>query len=463
MTRRGAAAPGQDKPIIELEERVVTLERALARRIDGTAAQVAREITWRDVQQRLSPGDAAVEFARFRLHDGIKFTGDTRYVALVVTPGHARPQLVELGSAKVVKEALEDLRSLTGARHAQYASGDVGRIAAATLWKPLVGALRGARRVFLSPDGELHKVSWGMLRVLDDEPLIVTHDIRVVSSTKDLLRTPRPTGSRSAVLVGNPTFTLPQSSTSSEAAAAREVPAAPAAQIVEKRRSATACADWGPLVNTEAEIRDIAATLHARGWKTDVRLGVTATEEAVKAVSAPRVLHLATHGCFKPDPPRADAPRARPPRQLDAMLRSFLAFAGANRSAAAIGDNDAADDGELTAYEASALNLQGTELVVMSACETGLGEITNGEGVLGLRRAFQIAGAEAVLMSLWNVPDEETTELMKRFYNHWIGGMDKHAALRRAQLEVRELVRMNPKYGKSDLPFYWGAFVLVGP
>jgi CHAT domain-containing protein len=108
------------------------------------------------------------------------------------------------------------------------------------------------------------------------------------------------------------------------------------------------------------------------------------------------------------------------------------------------------------------LNLQGTELVVMSACETGLGEIANGEGVLGLRRAFQIAGAEAVLMSLWKVPDAETKDLMTRFYSHWAGGMEKHAALRRAQLEVREAVRRKPEHGRADLPFFWGAFVLVG-
>ena len=458
MARRGGAS-GNAQQIAELEERVVGLERRLAARIDGPDARVGPRITWRDVQQRLRPGDAAVEFARFRLHNGIRFTGDTRYIALVITPRDTRPQLVNLGSAEEIGAALEDLRSLTGATHALYSSAGFGRLSADTLWKSLETALRGARRVFLSPDGELHKVSWSVLRVRADEPLMTTHDIRVVLSTRDLLRTPRPVASGTAVLVGNPAFTLP--GTADAVTPPVIEPLAAAARGPEKRR-ADDCAGWKDLKNTEEEVRDIAQTLQSRGWTIDMHLREDASEKAVKSVSAPRVLHLATHGCFKPDPPKADGPGDSLPRQLDATLRSLLAFAGANRSGTGSGGNPAADDGELTAYEASALNLQGTELVVLSACETGLGEISNGEGVLGLRRAFQIAGAEAVLMSLWKVPDAETKELMNRFYRHWVGGLDKHAALRRAQLEVRDQVRRNQAYGKADLPFFWGAFVLVG-
>jgi CHAT domain-containing protein len=117
------------------------------------------------------------------------------------------------------------------------------------------------------------------------------------------------------------------------------------------------------------------------------------------------------------------------------------------------------DDGVLMAYEASTLDLQGTELVVLSACETGLGEQQKGEGVFGLRRGLQESGAEAVLMSMWSVPDRETQELMTKFYGHWLSGAEKHEALRKAQLEEREIVQK--RYGK-DLPYYWGAFVLVG-
>lgn len=117
------------------------------------------------------------------------------------------------------------------------------------------------------------------------------------------------------------------------------------------------------------------------------------------------------------------------------------------------------EDGVLTAYEAAGLNLHGTELVVLSACGTGLGPVESGEGVFGLRRALQIAGAETVLMSMWPVPDQETQELMQSFYQKWLAGKDKHQAFREAQLEMRQKVK--ERYGE-DLPFYWGAFVLVG-
>jgi CHAT domain-containing protein len=112
----------------------------------------------------------------------------------------------------------------------------------------------------------------------------------------------------------------------------------------------------------------------------------------------------------------------------------------------------------LTAYEASQLDLQNTELVVLSACETGLGQQSNSEGVFGLRRGLQEAGADAVMMSMWSVPDRETQELMALFYAKWLGGLEKPEALRQAQLQERATVRQ--RYGK-DLPYYWAAFVLV--
>jgi CHAT domain-containing protein len=116
-------------------------------------------------------------------------------------------------------------------------------------------------------------------------------------------------------------------------------------------------------------------------------------------------------------------------------------------------------DGILTAYQASMLDLHGTELVVLSACETGRGKVQDDEGVFGLRRAFQEAGAQSVLMTLWEVPADETQDLLNRFYQHWlVDGMDKHDALHAAQREEREVVRRN--YGR-DLPYYWGAFILV--
>jgi CHAT domain-containing protein len=141
------------------------------------------------------------------------------------------------------------------------------------------------------------------------------------------------------------------------------------------------------------------------------------------------------------------------------MLRSGLLFGGADRVFSGGPSASDLDDGVLTAYEALGLRLHGTELVILSACETGLGEVKNGEGVFGLRRALEVAGAESILMSMWSVPDRETQELMTLFYEKWLGGKDKHEALREAQLEMRR--RTKARYGQ-DRPFFWGAFVLAG-
>jgi CHAT domain-containing protein len=179
-----------------------------------------------------------------------------------------------------------------------------------------------------------------------------------------------------------------------------------------------------------------------------ILLGGEASEEAVKAADSPRILHIATHGFFLP---------ANADSEEDPMLRSGLLLANADLTLAGHAPEQR-EDGVLTAYEASTLALEGTELVVLSACETGLGDTASGEGIFGLRRAMQVAGAHAVLSALWSVPDRETAELMTLFYQGLGHGSDAREALHESQTVMR--ARVKERYGK-DLPFYWGAFVLV--
>ena len=189
-----------------------------------------------------------------------------------------------------------------------------------------------------------------------------------------------------------------------------------------------------------------------------------ATENALKQIEAPRILHIATHGFFLQDVERP-APDSRgigvvgtgSPLSPSAgvavenpLLRSGLALAGFNSR------SSGSEDGVLTALEASNLNLFGTQLVVLSACETGLGDIANGEGVYGLRRAFALAGAESQLMSLWQVSDFGTQSLMAQYYEKLTAGMGRSEALREVQLEMIE------SGGQYSSPYYWAAFILTG-
>jgi CHAT domain-containing protein len=338
------------------------------------------------------------------------------------------------------------------------------------LWKPLEPALAGAHRIYLAPDGVLNQVALGVVSDGQGGLLIERYDLRTVNSTKDLLRGSQPTRTNTAALFGNPQFDLNEAQ--HRAALAKLEAGEKQAQLI----AAMAVASQGvsrdlqgeqlkPLPGTQEEVRQVKALLAPRGWQAETFTGEGALEEAVKRVRSPRILHLATHGFFESDlkerlPERQGLGGEERPLGLeDPMLRSGLYLAGANRALAHQPPVKGLENGVLTAYEATQLNLQGTELVVLSACNTGLGEQQAGEGVFGLRRALQEAGAEAVLMSMWSVPDRETQELMTLFYGKWLGGMDKHEALRQAQLEERETVRK--RYGK-DLPYYWGAFVLVG-
>ena len=189
-----------------------------------------------------------------------------------------------------------------------------------------------------------------------------------------------------------------------------------------------------------------------------VLVGSQATKAALKQAVAPRVLHIATHGFFLQDPQTsvmsggsqsAKRGTATNVESENPLLRSGLALAGANLPGAS------RDEGILTALEASGLNLWGTKLVVLSACDTGLGEVHNGEGVYGLRRAFVLAGAESLVMSLWPASDYSTRSLMTSYYRNLKQGLGRGAALRQAQLDM---LRHNPQLH----PFYWANFFQSG-
>jgi len=186
-------------------------------------------------------------------------------------------------------------------------------------------------------------------------------------------------------------------------------------------------------------------------------VGTQATKTFLKKASSPRLLHIATHGFFLTDEDvSADPKRGKKPASKDAisnsenpLVRSGLAFAGANRR------SSGPDNGILTAMEASGLDLLGTKLVVLSACDTGIGEVKTGEGVYGLRRSFVVAGAESLVMSLWPVSDIVTRDLMIGYYKNLKQGMGRGESLRQVQLEM--LKRPERRH-----PFYWASFIQAG-
>ncbi len=454
----------------ELERETNELERDLARR-SATLAEEQRlqGASWRDVQAALKPGEAAVEIARFRFHDGNRLTAKSYYVALVLTPqSTAAPTLVVLGEAAILEgSGLEEYRRLVErkaapAQHEATPSAPTGT----AFLQPLEAALGPSRSVYLSPDGILNMISPALVTGGNGKLLIESYDLHLLNSTRDLLRQTVSSATESAVLVGNPSFDLPETQHRAMilrlGSAERGLPLLARAGPSSALRGLREGNALEPLPGTARELEAARKLLEERAWQVQVYADALALEEAVKRVRRPRLLHLATHGFFLGDQVRQFRDRlAELPVGLEnPMLRSGLFFAGAGRALLGQKPAEGLEDGVLTAYEATGLDLQGTDLVVLSACDTGLGEVLNTEGVFGLRRAFQIAGARAVLMSLWAVPDRETQELMGLFYENWLQGAENHDALRAAQLEMRRRIR--ERFG-NDLPYYWGGFVLIGP
>jgi CHAT domain-containing protein len=279
---------------------------------------------------------------------------------------------------------------------------------------------------------------------------VESYSIAYLTSGRDLLRMQVPRESRNRPEVfADPVFGEPKTPSSSRPDSAKLI-------ALTRRRSITTGGDlstvyFAPLAGTAEEARSIKSLFPDAEVLTRER----ATKAALKRVEAPSVLHIATHGFFLDDAGHG-ANLAPGTRAISAhaiienpLLRSGLALAGANLN------HNGSDDGILTALEATNLNLWGTKVVTLSACETGVGEVQNFEGVYGLRRAFFLAGAETLLMSLWPVSDRVTRETMTAFYTGLRDGLGRGEALRQAQLAM--LKRKDRQH-----PFYWASFILGG-
>ncbi len=454
------------------------LEKALVARSSAFAEHKKLErATWQQVRDALKPGEAAVEFARFNYIDK-RWTGATYYVALVVThETRDHPQYIFLGDDKKIEAgALVQFKQSVQSRglSAEPETTLPGANAFEVIWKPLEKTLAGITRIDLAADGALNEIPLGIIAGPDGKLEMEKYDLRLLSSTKDILLSSPSRHEATALLVGDPDFDL--SAEKQRAAMQKldlldqQVTVVDRALPIVNRNTALPSAPALPrLPGTGAEVTAIAGMMQKQAWKTNVYTGDEALKTIIERNGSARVIHLATHGFFLPDQPiemqqhgdaRAVQSATQPSAIRDPMLRSGLYFAGADRALAGSPSPPGLDNGILTALEAGNLDLTGTQLIVLSACNTGQGDVKNGEGVFGLRRALQEAGAQSVLMTLWSVPDKETLDLMQRFYGKWLSGTEVHQALKEAQLEIREQVKAG--HDGKDLPYYWGAFVLVG-
>jgi CHAT domain-containing protein/tetratricopeptide (TPR) repeat protein len=420
------------------------LERLLSQK-GAAASDETRSMTAADVQRLIPPAAQLVEFVSYQPFDPRATKTAERFgparLAAFLLRREGEPRWVELGNEDKINTRIAAWRAAlrTPSRTDVKA---LGRAVDDAVMRPLRQVVDpSTRHLIVSPDGSLNLIPFGALVDEENRYLLEQYEITYVTSGRDLLRLQFSERARQAPLViADPAFDL-----AALAARPAAADAAPVRQIAGK---------FAPLPGTAAEAQALAKLMP----RAEVETGANASEVAVKAAHGPSVLHIASHGFFFdqiPSPTIGSDSRGlglskQVAKTASPLLRSGLALAGAN-----LGQGGGSEDGLLTAIEAASLDLMGTKLVVLSACETGVGEVRSGEGVQGLRRAFVMAGAESVAMSLWPVSDEATKDLMADYYEHLLKGQGRAASLRSVQLGML-------KDSRRSHPFYWASFLVAG-
>ncbi|MBF0239436.1 MAG: CHAT domain-containing protein [SAR324 cluster bacterium] len=482
------------KTVTHLEEQINQIQSRLADQ-SMLYRQKLQDISSRDVMKQIPRHSALVDYLIYR-------DSEPRLIAIVAHADSGTIQLVNLGNLMPIQQGIQYFRNiiqspLANEEHVR----ESGHKLYQALWQPLEPFLANARTVFLVPDGLLHVLPFEALINKQGASLIQTTDLYQLSSARDLALPALPTNQGHFLILAGPdydqsTTTEPDSGDSSTTDQTRAFKKKKSPVQLSQSEPLSAAAQWAmrfavkdyqqmsfallPGAETEGRI------IQKIGLELKVPVNAyflkNATERHLRqSHQPPRVLHLATHGFFLGEQLRSartnlsmvaqrgiqiEQRELSPSVEIESfrkklpqpathpLVRSGLAFAGVNKNVSQLGHLDMDNDGILTAMEVLDLDLSGTRMVVLSACETGLGEVRDGEGIYGLRRAFQEAGAQSVIASLWPVSDDATQRLMTEFYKNYFSGISPGKALKQAKQILMTVPEFSP-------PNFWSSFVLV--
>lgn len=435
----------------KLEEEANELEKQLIKESKIYASlNKEQHLNWKDVQKNLNENDVAIEFVRYASNATYRNKSAPRYeyAALLITAQSSQPSFVYLCSEDSLKSLIGGVQSnnLDYVQKLYGSRKDAKSSLYQLIWKPLEVALNGAENVYFSPVGLLHKISFAALSPSQEVFLCDQHRLQSISSTSKLALN----DFDSSHYHKHGEHTLFGGIQYNSTLETKEI--------------------WSYLEGSEAEIESIGNILEKSGAVANYFKQTEATEGEFKNRAAKStLLHIATHGFFFQNQDivlseTIDSIESNTDltfrggrgvgmstfvNNRNPLMRSGLIFAGANDGWNRSSFDE--EDGILTAAEVATIDMQNTQLVVLSACETGLGDIRGSEGVYGLQRAFKMAGVKYLIMSLWQVPDKETAEFMTLFYKNLMESNDINTAFQKAQASMRK---------KYD-PYYWAAFVLV--
>lgn len=429
------------KAIRSTELTIHKLERELNEKT-SFLKNINNEIKWQQVQEKLVNGEAAIEIIRTKsftlfgesdTDSKYHLTDSISYMILIITKQSINPTGIIISNGNELE-----------GKYLNYYRNSIkfkktDKVSYTKFWRPIKNHLDGLTKIYLSSDGVYNQINLNTLRnPANGKYLLDEIDIVFVTNTKDIVKKNVVSKVKNAILFGRPSYLLDSTYVRLDT---KEIPVNNYTNRSLKSETFDSFREqkFSDLPATEYEIINIKRVLDEWNWKTVEYLGNEASETNLKLSINPSVLHIATHGFFLQEDVVS---------RSSSLIRSGIVLAGVSSVTSTIGD-----DGVLTAYEATNLTLDSTMLVVLSACETGLGVVKNGEGVYGLQRGFIVAGANYVLMSLWRVDDFATRFLMEAFYENWLSGIHIHDAIKQAQQELRK---------KYDHPYYWGAFILSG-
>jgi CHAT domain-containing protein len=408
-----------------LQQEVERLEKDLSQRSELFGQSFEnKKITYEDVAKTLKQNEVAIEMVRFR-HFDHTFTDSIVYAALYLKNEFKRPKAL----------TLKDGKSLETRNFKYYRNCIINKIpdniSYGAFWEPMQKELGLVSTVYMSADGVYNQINLESIATPDGKYVLDNSNIVLVSNTKDIyirkIKAPEKS-ENSASMFGNPEFYL----------------------------TASADENISALPGTEKEISQLQFMLKQKGWDTKEYVEKTATEEKIKELNSPKVFHVATHGFYKPSvatTAESDLESNEAKLAQNPLMRTGLLLKGAGDLLDKTDYNYNMENGILTAYEAMNLNLDKTDLVVLSACETGLGQLEAGEGVYGLQRAFLVAGAKVLIMSMFKVDDDATQKLMLKFYQKWLNSGN----VRQSFIEAKKELRV-----EYPEPIYWGAFMMIG-
>ena len=445
-------------PNIANQEEINRLEKELSRKVSLPDSGT----DWNTIRQSLQADEAAIEFVVYHHYNPYQ-TDSLGYGALILKSGFDQPVIVPLpGLNAYMNEATSYQKHEQQMVDALYRA-DSGKLFH-HVWEPMEPWLQGIKRVYYAPAGLLHRINFNAIPIKSNMLLGERYHLVQLISTREIpMMNTTPLIPESAVLMGDiiyePDSLVDGQNLINDYTPEPEISLS---QTDPTLRGGT----WSTISGSALVIKGIEPVLCDGGCVTHSLTKSNASEEHFKSLGrtkegdpSPQLIHLSTHGYFFPDPeiepPAQWKEEGKPIRSAShPMIRSGLILAGGNYFwQNGIYPQGTREDGVLTAYEISLMDLSDTELVVLSACETGLGDINGNEGVFGLQRAFKIAGVQNLIMSLWKVPDAATADLMTRFYENWIiEKLPVGKALYAAQKSLRD---------EGWEPYYWAGFILI--